>query len=168
MSQFRFIVGQQVVPALINAGLNGAIAWAQHAKTPVLGLWDNNAYAIDLLATGFLLPAISWLILRPLLRSQQAKGKAPSLVGCHVPRLLPWMSSSLWRGSLTAGLIGMLAVGCTAVIAAMALGSPEFTGQHYAWLKAGYAGVLTVVMQPLMVFAALRGGPNEALARPGL
>ncbi|WP_050460994.1 hypothetical protein [Herbaspirillum autotrophicum] len=59
----KFFLTQQLLPGLIN----GAIAWAIHAGDSVIGLWDRGAYANDLLATGFLLPAITWFILRPLL-----------------------------------------------------------------------------------------------------
>lgn len=159
MNPLRFFLGQQLLPGLINAAINGYIAWAQHGQAMKVGLWDGGAYAVDLLATGFLLPAISWLILRPLLLRQQSQGKAPCLEGQRVPRLLPWMPSSLWRGSLVIGLLGMSLVGGSCLLVALALGQPGFAGPDYAMLKAAYAGLLTLALQPLMVFAALRRAP---------
>jgi hypothetical protein len=162
MNPLRFFLGQQLVPGLINAALNGGIAWAQHGQAPRVGLWDSGAYAVDLLATGFLLPAISWTILRPLLLRQQSQGKAPDLEDLRVPRLLPWMPSSLWRGSLVVGLLGMTLMGGSCLLLALALGQPGFTGPDYALLKAVYAGLLTIALQPLMVFAALHSAPASA------
>ncbi|BDI06248.1 MULTISPECIES: hypothetical protein [Burkholderiales] len=162
MTPLRFFLGQQVLPGLINAAINGGIAWAQHGQSPKVGLWDNGAYAVDLLATGFLLPALSWLILRPLLRRQQSQGKAPCLEGQRAPRLLPWMPSSLWRGSLVIGLLGMTLVGGFCLLLALALGQPGFPGPHYAMVKAAYSGLLTLALQPLMVFAALHRAPTSA------
>lgn len=156
MTPTRFFLSQQLIPGLINAALNGGIAWAQHAQSPAVGLWDRGAYGTDLLATGFLLPAISWLILLPLLQHQRTQGKAPSLDGLRRPRLLAWMPSSRWGGCLTIGLLGMVLLGGTAALAASLLGQPAFTGPDYAWLKAAYAAILTLTLQPTMVFAALR------------
>ena len=100
----KFIMTQQLLPGLINGLLNGGIAWAQHRETAALGLWDQGAYATDLLATGFLLPALSWLIVRPLLRHQAANGKAPELSGLARPWLTRWMRPSLWGGTAAIGL----------------------------------------------------------------
>lgn len=159
MRPTQFFFGQLLAPCLVNAGINGGLAWAQHAQAPAVGLWTQGSYAVDLLATGFLLPAISWLILRPLLRRQQAQGKAPNLDGLRPPRLLPWMPKAAGTGALAVGLYGMLLVGGGATVMATLLGEPSFSGQAYALVKAGYAAVLTLAMQPLMVFAALNRRP---------
>lgn len=153
----HFFVSQQLVPGLINAVINGAIAWSMHSPQARVGLWDQGAYAHDLLATGFLLPAITWWILRPLLRSQAAKGKAPDLHAVPMPLLARWMPSGVWSGALVIGLMGMLLVGGASVVALQLLGAPIFDGATYAWVKGGYALLLSLCLQPAMVFAALRG-----------
>jgi hypothetical protein len=151
----KFLITQQLLPGLINGLLNGGIAWAQHSDAAALGLWDRGAYATDLLATGFLLPALSWFILRPLLRRQAAAGKAPLLEGLPTPRLARWMSPSLWGGSLFIGLMGMGLLGGGLVLALHLLGGPSFVGVDYALFKGAYGALLTVVLQPVMVFTAL-------------
>lgn len=155
----HFMVSQQVVPALINAGLNGWIAWAMHREATALGLWGDNGYAFDLLATGFLLPAITWWILRPLLQKQQASGKAPVLEGVRRPALLGWMRPSFWGGSVAVGVMGMVLVGGLTVLLMQLLGAPVFDGPDYAVFKGVFAAVLVVVLQPVMVFAALDRRP---------
>jgi hypothetical protein len=151
----QFIITQQMLPGLINGLLNGGIAWAQHRDAATLGLWDQGAYATDLLATGFLLPAISWLIVRPLLRRQATTGKAPVLSGLSRPWLLRWMRPSLWGGTAAIGLMGLGLLGGGMVLALQLLGSPAFAGTDYAVFKGAYGALLTLVLQPVMVFAAL-------------
>jgi hypothetical protein len=157
----RFIVSQQVLPGVINALINGVIAWAMHRGASAIGLWDRGAYATDLLATGFLLPAITFLIIRPLLRRQAAAGKGPALAGVPVPRLARLIPSTLLGGSAIAGLLGT-AVGAVLVLAMHALGAPAMTGTGYAVFKGAYGGLLSIALQPAMVFAALGAGSLRA------
>lgn len=152
----HFFVSQQLIPGLINALINGIIARSMHSPDTRLGLWDQGAYAHDLLATGFLLPAITWWILRPLLRSQETKGKAPDLHGVRIPWLSRWMPNTVWGGALAIGLMGMLLVGGGSALALQLLGAPYFGGTDYAWVKGGFALLLSLCLQPTMVFAALR------------
>lgn len=151
----QFFLKQQLVPGLINGAINGAIAWSLHRGASAIGLWERGAYATDLLATGFLLPAISWFILRPLLRHQHASAKAPPLDGVATPLLSRWMRPSLWGGALIIGLLGAGLLGGGAVLLMQALGAPDFSAQGYAWFKGAYAALLTAALQPVMVFAAL-------------
>lgn len=157
----RFIVAQQLTTGLINGLINGGIAWALHRGDTAIGLWDRGAYAHDLLATGFLLPTITWLILRPLLRRQARAGKAPRLDGLPTPWLARWMMPSLWGGALAIGLIGMGLLGGSAVLAMQLVGAPEFSGDGYAVFKGAYGALLAAALQPAMVFAAL--GQHEAV-----
>jgi hypothetical protein len=154
-TQCKFLMTQQLLPGLINGLLNGGIAWAQHHKTAALGLWAHGMYATDLLATGFLLPSLTWLILRPLLRRQARAGKAPVLAGLPMPRLVGWMTSSTWGGSLVIGLMGMGLVAGGTLLALQLLGSPSFVGTDYALFKGAFGALLTFVLQPVMVFSAL-------------
>lgn len=160
----KFFVAQQLLPGLINGLLNGGIAWALHRGDTAIGLWDRGAYAYDLLATGFLLPAITWLILRPLLHRQAVAGKAPRLAGLPAPWLARWMPPSPWGGALAIGLIGMGLLGGSAVLAMQLLGAPAFSGNGYAVFKGLYGALVAATLQPAMVFAALgqRGAARAA------
>ena len=155
-TKVSFFLSQQLVPAVINGLINGGIAWSMHHNADSLGLWERGAYSQDLLATGLLLPSITWFIVRPLLRSQAAKGKAPDLQGVPIPWLDRWMPGSLWGGALRIGLIGMVLVGGAGVLAMTLAGAPDFSGPTYAVVKGIYAALLTMALQPVMVFAALR------------
>jgi len=164
MTPAQFFMSQQLTPGLINALINGLIAWSMHRHTAVLGLWTEGGYAPDLIATGLLLPAISWLILKPLLGRQVSQGSAPQLDDLSAPRLLAYMPGGLWRGAFVIGLMGMFLVGVSSVLLLQVLGSPEIVGSDYAWFKGLFALLLTVLLQPTMVFAAV----NHAKAQTEL
>jgi len=155
MKPAQFFLSQQLTPGLINGLINGLIAWSMHRHTAALGLWTQGAYAIDLMATGFLLPAISWLILRPLLGRQFRQGTAPQLEALPPPKLLKFMPRGLWLGTLVIGLMGMTLVGCVCVVLLQWLGSPDIVGSDYAWFKGLFGLLLTLILQPTMVYAAI-------------
>ncbi|WP_305807210.1 hypothetical protein, partial [Stenotrophomonas sp. YIM B06876] len=58
-------------------------------------------------------------------------------------------------GGLGIGLIGLALLGGGSVLALQAMGAPEFSGNGYAVFKGVYGALVTVVLQPVMVFAAL-------------
>lgn len=155
------MLSQQAVPALINAVLNGGIAWAMHRGNPAVALWGEQGYWTDLVATGVLLPGITWMILQPLLRRQQRQGKAPATAGLATPRLARWLPSGFWDGAAAiaalGGAIGLLAVGLL-----HQLGAPSMGGAVYAVFKGLYGGMFPLLLQPGMVFAILRGARGPA------
>ncbi len=164
-SRRHFVVSQQLVPALINAAINGWIAWEMHEDAAAVHLWGEHGYATDLVATGILLPGITWLILRPLLLKQAAAGKAPATDG--VPR--PWASAllpgSLWGGAAAVGVLGGV-IGLVAAGIMHLLGAPAMPGGTYAVFKGLYGGLLPVLLQPSMVWAIL-GQARLAAERAG-
>ncbi len=162
MKPAQFFISQQLTPGLINGLINGLIAWSMHRHTAALGLWTQGAYATDLIATGFLLPAISWLILRPLIGRQFKQGTAPQLETLPPPKLMKFMPTGLWTGTLVIGLMGMILVGGVSVVLLQLLGSPDIAGSDYAWFKGLFGMLLTLVLQPTMVFAAMKHAKDLA------
>lgn len=159
----HFIVSQQLTPALINALINGGIAWAMHKDKAALALWGAGGYWSDLLATGILLPGLTWMILHPLTRWQARQGKAPATGGVPRPLLASRLPSGLWTGAAATGglggAIGLLAIGLMQV-----LGAPSMGGGTYAVFKGIYGGLFPVLLQPAMVFAILRPAAAGAAA----
>lgn len=151
----HFIVSQQLTPAVINTLINGWIAWAMHADSAAVSLWGEHGYWSDLVATGVLLPGITWMIIRPLLRHQAAAGKAPAIDGVPQPWLSRFLPDGFWSGAAVIGVIGGL-VGLVTVLLLQGLGAPAMPGKGYAVFKGLYGGMLPVLLQPAMVFAILR------------
>ena len=57
--------------------------------------------------------------------------------------------------------MGMILVGLSSVLLLQVLGSPEIVGGDYAWFKGLFALLLTVVLQPTMVFAAVKHAKSQ-------
>lgn len=152
----QFAVSQQVVPATINALINGGIAWAMHRGRDAVALWGEAGYWTDLVATGVLLPGLTWMIIHPLVRRQHHQGRAPSTAGVSAPMLERWLPVGFWAGAAMCALLGG-AIGLVAIGALQGLGAPSMSGGVYAVFKGIYGGMFPVLLQPAMVFAILRG-----------
>lgn len=152
----HFLLHQRVVPATANFLINGLIAWWLHGATPQLALWGEHGYSIDLALTAALIPAITWLIVMPMLRKQAAAGRAPDLTGVPRPALARWMPGSLAGGFAASFVIGMVVCGLTTVAALAAIGAPVMSGGEFPWFKAAFSAMVAFVMQPVLVFAALQ------------
>ena len=78
------------------------------------------------------------------------------------PKLLPYMPTGTGSGALAIGLMGMLLVGGACVLLLQLLGSPDILGADYALFKGLFALLLTIVLQPTMVFAAVNDAQTKA------
>ena len=58
--------------------INGAIGWAMFRGVATIPLWGASSIGGDTLGTSFFLPAITCLIVTPLVRGQVRKGAAPA------------------------------------------------------------------------------------------
>ena len=65
------------------------------------------------------------------------------------------MPRGLWTGTLVIGLMGMTLVGGVCVVLLQLLGSPDIVGSDYAWFKGLFGLLLTLILQPTMVYAAI-------------
>lgn len=64
-----YLIREQVItPALINCALNGIIAWLIFHARPTIPIWGEGGLVMDTVVTLFLLPAITCLIVTPLVR----------------------------------------------------------------------------------------------------
>jgi hypothetical protein len=156
----RRLFALRVLPGAINGSINGVLAWMVHGSATSIGLWTEGAYAKDLVVTGFLLPSISWLIVRPVLRRQAGAGDSLDIAALPSPWLRNRMPTSLWGGAMAIGAVGTL-LGAMAVLVMQALGGPSFSGTAYIAFKSAYSALLAGMLQPTLVFAAL-----QPLVRP--
>jgi hypothetical protein len=160
LTDARNLLTLRVLPGAINGLINGALAWMVHGNATSIGLWTEGAYAIDLMVTGFLLPSISWLIVRPVMRKQASAGYGPDIAALPTLWLRHCMPTSLWGGALAIGAVGTL-LGTVMVLVMQALGGPSFSGTTYVAFKSGYSALLAVILQPTLVFAA-----QQSLVKP--
>ncbi|MBW2273880.1 MAG: hypothetical protein JRG96_11455 [Deltaproteobacteria bacterium] len=149
---------QAISNAFFNTLINGWVAWLLIKENPVLPLWGAPSVAVDLVATGFLLPFIIALIVIPLNRRDLRKGKFAVLrLDPSIPLhrwLGPWPRSLPLR-ALLFGLIGALVVAPLTILVFVVLGIDPIAPMHFAVFKGFWAGALAGVMVVPMATLAL-------------
>jgi len=156
-SEYRkFLLRDQALyPAFFNALFNGAITWLLFRSREVAALWGEGGFAIDLLATAFLLPLISCLIVSPLVTRQVSSGKLSPLESAAV-----W---PLWSRALLLGFAGLLFAAVPLVLLLSLLQAPELqlSTQDYALYKALWTALIAAAVTPVIAWWALQAASSE-------
>jgi ribosomal protein S18 acetylase RimI-like enzyme len=152
-----------VVGFVVNVLINGAIAWATFRGAPAIPRWGASSIAGDTLATSFLLPAITCLIVTPLVRGAARRGAAPAHAGA-LPNALAAFARPLLPRALLLGLACLLVAGGLAVALLQAAGVESLAFAPFVAGKALYAGVLAAFVQPAIAWLALADAPRRAAA----
>ena len=142
-----------------NTIFNGLIAWLLLRSSPALRWGGEHSFAVDVIATGLLLPLIVALIVIPLQRSKLNKGKlAPINLGpaSVMQSLADRFPASTFRSALVFGLIGMLLIAPLTLAGFYLLGIEEIPPVQYALFKGIWAGIIAAVLVVPMVLIALR------------
>ena len=159
--QRRFLwVGQGVVAFAINVVLNGAIGWAMFRGAETIPLWGASSIGGDTLGTSFFLPAITCLIVTPLVRGQVRKGAAPAFEGALAGWLRPFQRPLPLR-AVALGLVCIPIAGGAGVALLCALGVAALDFAPFLGWKALYAGVLAACVQPAIALLALADRPGR-------
>lgn len=158
--QRRFLwLGQGVVGFTINVVINGAIGWAMFRGVETIPLWGASSIGGDTLGTSFFLPAITCLIVTPLVRGQVRKGAAPAFDGALAGWLRAFQRALPLRAVALGGVCVVLAGGAAvALLSVFGVTSLDF-GPFLGW-KALYAGVLAAFVQPAIALLALADRPR--------
>jgi hypothetical protein len=159
--QRRFLlISQSLVPFVINVVLNGAIGWAMVRGAESVPLWGESSIGADTLGTSFFLPAITCLIVTPLVRGQVKKGKAPAYVGA-LAGWLQHLQRPLGVRAVALGLACIMLSGGLAVALLTAFGVEELGFAPFRGGKALYAGVLAAAVTPIIGLLALADRPGH-------
>ncbi|MBW2425644.1 MAG: hypothetical protein JRG86_15470, partial [Deltaproteobacteria bacterium] len=104
----RFLLVEQgLIPTVFNLVLNGLIAWALFRSAAAVPLWGESSIGVDLVATSFLLPFLTCIIVSALVGRQVDAGKMPRLPSDQFPHSGWFRRSSFVRG-LFLGVAGVL------------------------------------------------------------
>lgn len=147
-------IEQGLVPAIFNVVLNGVIAWAilhAHAEIP---LWGEASVGVDLLATGFMLPLFTCLIVSRLIGGQVRSGKLPPLEPHQIGSRGWHHRSSLVRG-LFLGLVGVVFAAAPVVAALELARAQPIELYSFIGFKALWAGLFAAVLSPVIGWWAL-------------
>ena len=151
---------QGLFAGLINIVINGAIAWLILRSYAEIPLWGETSMGVDLLATGFLLPFFTCMIVSRLIRSQVRKGKLPALETHHIGARGLHHHSILKR-SLVLGVTGVLFAAAPMVaILDLAQAAPVAV-LSFVSFKAIWAGLFAMVVSPIIAWWALSDASHE-------
>ena len=162
---WRFLaIHQSAVPALINFVLNGAIAWWLFRSATFVPFSGPSSITGDTLATSFLLPLLSCLVITWLIQRGVEHGELRPLVIVPEPGWQVWLSQlrPLRRGVFF-GLAGVVLGGGPVCVVFARLGPPELSFWAFVWFKAAYAALLAAAVCPFIAWLAL-ASPSPAKA----
>lgn len=151
----RFLLIEQGLgPAVFNCLLNGLIAWALFRSSTTVPLWGPSSVGVDLLATAFILPFLTSVIVSAIVTRQLGSGKVPALPPSQLPNWRWYLRSSSMRGLLLAAA-GIL-FGTLPVLWALSLGQAQpFPVADFVAFKALWSALLALAVTPLAGWWAL-------------
>jgi len=147
-------IGQLAVPVLINVVLNGAIGFAMFRGASEVPWLGTQSIVGDTLGTGFFLPAITCLIVTPLVRGHVRKGAAEPMRGT-LPRWLGAFPRALVPRALALGLAGVAISAALLLALSALLGLESLRFAPFLGFKAGFAGLLGALVTPPIALLAL-------------
>ncbi|MEM7412198.1 MAG: ankyrin repeat domain-containing protein [Myxococcota bacterium] len=154
------LVEQGVVPTVFNLVINGVIAWALFRTAKSVPLWGESSIGIDLMATAFLLPFLTCVIVSKLVARQVHSGKLPPLPAAHLP-LSKWFRRPTSVRGLFLGVASMV-FAAAPIIWALDLGMAQpFSVPSFIAFKAIWAALLALAVTPFVGWWALAHASRE-------
>jgi hypothetical protein len=151
--QRRFLlIDNGAAPFAINLVLNGLIAWFLFRNATQVPLWGQSSIAGDTIATAFLLPLITCLIVTPLARGKVRSGDVPQLVRDASRKWLP--HNALLRG-LAIGILYAIVLAPPTIVAFRVLGIAALKPWHFVYFKGTFAAIEAVLVTPLLALWAI-------------
>ncbi len=148
-----------LVCGISNTLFNGMAAWLLMKNVPELRWGTDDSFAVDILATGLLLPLIVALLVIPMQRSKLNKGKLQPIhlgASSFIQSFADRFPSSTFKSAGLFGLIGMLVYAPLTLAGFFLLGVDTISPVHYAIFKGLWAGLIAAVLVVPMVLIALR------------
>jgi hypothetical protein len=151
-----WLIREQVIaPAVINFTLNAGIAWLLFRGRGVVPLWGEGGIAQDALATLFLLPFLTCVIVTPLVRRAVGAGKVPPLdAAIGLPASIERLPRALLARAATLGLGGIVA-GAPLVLGAVAVAGGALTVPTLVLSKGVYTAALAALIGPMIALRTL-------------
>ncbi len=151
----RFLlVDMCIIPTGLNLVINGIMAWILNLSSAVIVLWGMPSISIDLVATAFLLPFLTCIIVSKQVANQVRSGKIPPLPPEQFPLVPLFRRSSSMRGFFL-GTAGIL-FGAIPVLWALGLGQAQpFPLLSFVVFKAIWSALLASLVTPVVGWWAL-------------
>lgn len=148
-----------LVGGISNTLFNGLIAWLLLKSGPAMRWGGEQSFAVDVIATGLLLPFIVALIVIPLQRGKLNKGKLQAInlgPSSGIQSLANRLPAGTFKSALLFGLFGMCVIAPLTLLGFYLVGIEEVSPVNYAIFKGIWAGLMAAVLVIPMVLVALR------------
>lgn len=148
-----------LVGGISNTIFNGIIAWLLLKSGPALAWGGDHSFAVDVIATAFILPFIVALIVIPLQRGKLNKGKLEPIhlgAGSFMQRMADRLPAGTFKSALIFGLVGMCVIAPLTLLGFYVLGVEQISPLSYSIFKGVWAGLMAGVLVVPMVLLALR------------
>ncbi len=145
------IVDQGVVPTVYNFFLNGFIAWLLFRSAESVPLWGRSSIVVDTLATAFILPLATCIIVSYIVARQVSTGRISPIPEPATTPVVAWLAAHtpVQRGAAL-GLAGIV-VAAIPVFLWFAIGGPkELALSSFLLFKASFAAALAVIVSPVI------------------
>lgn len=152
------------ISGVSNTTFNGIIAWLLLKSGPALAWGGQHSFAVDIIATAFLLPLIVALIVIPLQRSKLRKGTLqPVDLGSNsaFQSFANRLPRSTFKSALLFGAVGICLIAPMTLLGFYLAGVEQVEPAHYALFKGLWAGVMAALLVIPMVLVALRDSPSQ-------
>jgi hypothetical protein len=151
----RFLwLDQGVAPVIFNFALNAGIAWLSVRTLASMPLWGSQSIAVDTIATAFILPLMTALVVTRLVGHQVA-GARLSPLPPDAPAVRLWVARSSARRGTLLGLASIVVAAIPAVALLVSLDVASFDPSSFVWFKASFAALLAGAVTPLLGWWAL-------------
>ena len=159
MNEFKkFLAVQLIISVFINLTLNAGIAILLFRGINPVPLWGNPGIALDTLATAFLLPWLTVLIVAPFARAEMRKGTIERFrkeLGRVRSSYLRYMPVGIVAQSMTIG-IGITVIAAPVLVGILyAVGVSEMSYHAFIAYKTVFATILTFPVSPIVWMSAM-------------
>jgi len=164
--QQYLLLGHCLAPFVINFILNGLLGLVMFGGMSMVPVWGLETSAgPDLLGTCFFLPAVTCLIVTPIVhRHVRREIVEPLPFSPSLPTWLARFQRPLRTRAALFGLAVLVPVGALVGVALSWLGLAELELTRFLWLKATLAAVLGAAITPFIGVLALADSAPEASA----
>lgn len=155
--QKRFlIVEQSFVPAVFNFLINSWFVWYLFKEQVHIPLIGEPSVLVDACVTLFLLPAITCLIVTPLVTSiARKKPEIRTTSKRSDYPILSLLPANLWGRSGVIGLVAMVLFTPLVVLGIVLFGADPITVDAYIIYKGSYAAVVSAIIGPAIAWSAI-------------
>jgi hypothetical protein len=154
--QRRFLLlDNGVGPFFANLLINGAIAWLLWRHAAYVPRWGQSSIAGDTIATSFLLPAITCLIVTPIARGRVRSGRLPAAADAG----WRWIPHNMWWRALLIGFVCLLVLAPLTISILTAIGVDRLTPWEFVYFKANFAAVEGGLVTPFLALWAIAESP---------